>query len=210
MAAIFEPSSRAQQPHRALAGKFSSRSDPALECLNGPDDVRGSEEGEEEDRSKRARILTNKLACSRCRKLKAKVVPREPPNGKCSRCTRLSFECLWVESQKRGRKTNDERYAHHHRPVRILLCADNFSFSFLFFFLSFSRQASQPAEAEREPDGGRTPIISQHGERAHAYPCTSHHYSSTSECTYSTQTTHWSSWPCWHLLLICPATRHPL
>lgn len=73
-----------------------------------PDELGGDDDGEEDSPAKRAKIA-NKLACQRCRQLKARCEPAEPKNGKCVRCTRLNFDCVWVESQKRGRKANSAR-----------------------------------------------------------------------------------------------------
>lgn len=58
--------------------------------------------------NKRAKVAP-KLACKRCRELKARCEVYEPKNGKCQRCTRLSFDCVWVESQKRGRKAGSTK-----------------------------------------------------------------------------------------------------
>lgn len=73
------------------------------------DDIPTTEDDTERP-SKRTKHTTNKLACVRCRNLKARCEMQIPTNGKCIRCTRLSFDCVWVESQKRGRRSKNARY----------------------------------------------------------------------------------------------------
>ncbi|ORY90308.1 hypothetical protein BCR35DRAFT_299935 [Leucosporidium creatinivorum] len=108
MSAIYEPSASGSaqwqfDPDGAPPASNGAAPDPPFSNSrsNGTDGEEGSSSGS----NKRTKPAP-KLACQRCRQLKARCEPQEPENGKCARCTRLSFDCVWVESQKRGRKAS--------------------------------------------------------------------------------------------------------